>query len=1335
VRCLSCGRRLTAQKSSCPIHGAVPVAQGAAEASAPVEEVWPSIPGFQIEGVLGRGGFGTVYAARRQTDGVKAAIKVARREQPSAGVKLSREADALRAVGPPCVPQVYANGEVEGSAYAALEFVGAPTLAEMLSGPDVPMSPPVFLENAEGILAAVEAVHAREMIHCDLKPENIFIEALPRRAVLVDFGLVHLASDRAGTSAGAPDGTIQGTAEYMSPEQCGTGSALDLRSDIYSLGIIFYEMLTGAVPFFGTVADVQEAQRSKRPPRLSSTAQVPAALEEVVLRCLAKQPEQRFPSIAALRDALRAAAAAKSDAAPAKPAKAAAPSATAAAREKRSVGMVFFSSSEGTASVQTVLTSFGGQLAHAAGSSYVGVFGHETGDNPAKRALSAARAITGRQIAERALVDLAPVTVQARPGGARRYLSPLFARTDRYPQGSDPAGVLLTDACAKLLNDVPTAPVSGREGIVRALADDAPQELATIVAQQAPPLVGREETLNALIENARAASTAGSPTIATVIADAGHGKSHLCAALIDRLKTIPGTQLLQFRAREPVGGDADQTLRELLSKLLRLPAGERPADGGHALLADRLGPELGKEVWAGVALALGWVTPDAPELRGLSAAPGVLRAAAARAVAAALRQWAQPKPLLFVLDDAQFADEATLDALELAALTEARAPLWICVLARPAFQSGRPNWAERCAQRHDVRLGPLQGDGASELCRTLLRPAENVPAEAIEKLVARTQGVPLLLVELVRALKNEGLVRQNARTGTWSLATEELDRLPDLPLVEWLATRELESLPPDLAAHARLAAILGSEFTADDISGVLQELDRQGAAHSFPLDPAVGTRRLLAGGVLIPRRHGQLSFRHALVRDAVYKSVPDTMRRPIHDAAVHFYSERCPLPEAERLPRLAFHAARSGQRELALGAYATLAERAQARHAYLEAELMYTQALEQMGQNGDPKRVTACRGRGLMRYRLCRYEEACKDFGVARDLAHALEDSETEIEVLLDEATALDWADEYRRSKDLVDKAQQLSDRARTPLIEARLLMGLGRSSFRFSQDVEASQLLDQAARCAEPLGDPGYETYVISLLLNGYVLATLGKLAESEDAFERVIPLCTERGDKLHAAGAMLNRLMLWTCRNEKERLLADLHRVLEMAREMGNGRLEQQVHYYLGLYLRWLHDFEEAAKHARRAVEIDERRLGEAARPESALLLGRVLAASGDANGARGILDEIRARQARARAKGDREIELLPSEEAFFSMVDLATRDADDSEWKQLQERAASCLTGQDLLELLEMRGRAAQRQRRPQAVREAFEEAMALAEKVPNVMKERIKRELECARTNGV
>ena len=98
------------------------------------------------------------------------------------------------------------------------------------------------------------------------------------------------------------------------------------------------------------------------------------------------------------------------------------------------------------------------------------------------------------------------------------------------------------------------------------------------------------------------------------------------------------------------------------------------------------------------------------------------------------------------------------------------------------------------------------------------------------------------IVELVRALKDGGMVRQNARTGTWYLATDELGALPDLPLVEWLAAKELGALAPELASHARLAALLGDDFVPEEISGVLAELERAGTAASFPLDAAVATK-------------------------------------------------------------------------------------------------------------------------------------------------------------------------------------------------------------------------------------------------------------------------------------------------------------------------------------------------------------------------------------------------------------------------------------------------------------------------------------------------------------
>src|SRR5215472_9035422 len=202
---------------------------------------------------------------------------------------------------------------------------------------------------------------------------------------------------------------------------------------------------------------------------------------------------------------------------------------------------------------------------------------------------------------------------------------------------------------------------------------------------------------------------------------------------------------------------------------------------GRALLADLLGDELAVKVWPGAALALGLLSLDSAELAPFAAAPGALRSGAATAAGAAMRRWAEVAPLLLVLDDAQFADEATLDALEYATLTEARAPIWVCVLGRPSFEAARPSWAERCDEREMVRLEPLVQDSASVLCRSLLAPAESIPEAAISLLVERTHGIPIQIVELVRALTDRGLVRQNSRTGTWYLATDELGAIPDLP--------------------------------------------------------------------------------------------------------------------------------------------------------------------------------------------------------------------------------------------------------------------------------------------------------------------------------------------------------------------------------------------------------------------------------------------------------------------------------------------------------------------------------------------------------------------------
>src|SRR5262249_49473805 len=148
---------------------------------------------------------------------------------------------------------------------------------------------------------------------------------------------------------------------------------------------------------------------------------------------------------------------------------------------------------------------------------------------------------------------------------------------------------------------------------------------------------------------------------------------------------------------------------------------------------------------------------------------------------------------------------------------------------------------------------------------------------------------------------------------------------------------------------------------------------------------------------------------------------------------------------------------------------------------YVAAEALYGEALAQTTAAETAEQVTALRGRGLMRYRLSRYEDALADLERARQLAEARGDALAACEILLDAATALDWSDEYRRSGELVEQAATIAATSSSARTDVRMLVGLARSAFRFDRYAEAAVLFERAIASAERLGDAGYESLVIS--------------------------------------------------------------------------------------------------------------------------------------------------------------------------------------------------------------------------------------------------------------
>jgi serine/threonine-protein kinase len=256
---------------------------------------------------LGSGGMADVYCAEDAQLGRRVALKVlyARFAEDDEFVeRFRREASSAAGLQHQHVVSVYDRGEWEGTSYIAMEFVDGRSLKEIIRA-EAPMEPLRAIDIAVQVLKAARFAHRRGVIHRDLKPHNVLVEESggAPHAKVADFGIA-----RAGASDMTQTGSIMGTAQYLSPEQA-QGHAVTPQSDLYSVGICLYEMLTGKVPFDGesavTIA-LKQVNEAPVPPS-HFNRDVSAPLEDAVLRALAKDPAERFPDadsfILALEDA------------------------------------------------------------------------------------------------------------------------------------------------------------------------------------------------------------------------------------------------------------------------------------------------------------------------------------------------------------------------------------------------------------------------------------------------------------------------------------------------------------------------------------------------------------------------------------------------------------------------------------------------------------------------------------------------------------------------------------------------------------------------------------------------------------------------------------------------------------------------------------------------------------------------------------------------------------------------------------------------------------------------------------------------------------------------
>jgi serine/threonine protein kinase len=249
------------------------------------------VPGYNVVHIIGQGGQAQVFLAEREHDGLRVALKVldrALRQDPVFLQRFVREYKLLASVESPYVARIYDQGFSGDHPYIAMEFLPSGTLAARIREGLTTRS---ALRIAGQIAQALSAIHARGIVHRDLKPANILFRA-DGRPVLVDFGL---ARDMKVNSTLTVAGQFLATPRYMSPEQC-LGLPIDARSDLYSLGAVLYEMITGRKIYDGANStEVIAMHVNAPPPKLADLLSVHQPLLD---RLLAKEPANRFQSAA-----------------------------------------------------------------------------------------------------------------------------------------------------------------------------------------------------------------------------------------------------------------------------------------------------------------------------------------------------------------------------------------------------------------------------------------------------------------------------------------------------------------------------------------------------------------------------------------------------------------------------------------------------------------------------------------------------------------------------------------------------------------------------------------------------------------------------------------------------------------------------------------------------------------------------------------------------------------------------------------------------------------------------------------------------------------------------
>jgi class 3 adenylate cyclase/tetratricopeptide (TPR) repeat protein len=1114
---------------------------------------------YKIVRLIGTGGMGVVYEARHVRTEGKLAVKVLRPAlalEAAVIERFQREARTAASVEHEGVAHIFdINQDPSGFWYIAMELLQGRDVENLLQR-EGPLAVDRALFVIEQAIDALEAAHDRDIVHRDIKPSNIFlVTARDREQVkILDFGISKLGERSSGLSTGM----VLGTPLYMSPEQACGSHNVDRRSDVYSLGAVLYEMLTGSPPFPGkTIPEIIGKLLTQEPdPVRRKNRDIPPQVEVCIMRALAKDPEARLQSMAQFREALKKPRAvtdtlpAFGEALP----KARRPGPTeearaAAARRREELrlvtilcvsiaaggadgGMGF--SSEGSyerimalmEKLRGIIERHNGYTEKIFSSSLIAVFGvPRTRGDDAVRAVRGAIAMNSAVEKESAVVRIGVGTGRVLAGGIVEgglgySIVGEAVNMARRLEGINEAGGVLIDeeTFVHVRGRFRTRPVGSiaPEGLdkekeargfpVYKVIEEYPYGLLVCtrdISGIRAPMLGRDSEIAYIKTLFNQTTDERRLQAVTLLGPAGIGKSRLVFELragVEEIKQDILTLLGQSRSH------TQDTPLALILDILRTKTGVKIGEdrkASRAKVADLMAMARGIDEKDRARVAHAFNVALGVEERYVDDVDlGLMLRFALKKFLEGLSSWLT---VLVVLEDLHWADESSLDILDGVLQQMQEKPVFVLATAREELKAKNLSFIVSRDWHLTVELKPLSPRASKSLLECYLVPERLY--RLIDKIISLSGGNPLFIEEFAETL--------SARERAEDKGACDADGKLQLPSrIEAVIQERLDTLDEAEIDLIRKASVQGPKFWEEALSAmdvgkpepVLRRLEHGGFIHLQPDSYFALT--------------SEYRFKHDLICDVAYASIPPSQKQAMHRQFAGWLKERKPSSFSDYM-FLAGHHESGGQEKEAAEAYLIIGELVYEsggrKTEFKEAVKAASKSRDTFIKLKDKKgRCKASGQLGVYLSKLGMHKDSIPLLEEAINLAQGILSEEVVINYLFALASARASIGFFRESKEIIGQCRKIVASSENLLLESQLEKSTALIYF-FEEDFEKAALHSMnALALAEKIGKP-YEVAVNLHNIGDMQCIHAGKYEDAKKYFNRSNEICLkENFDKL---------------------------------------------------------------------------------------------------------------------------------------------------------------------------------------------------------------------------